>query len=223
MVMSASYPRASVPHSEAGFSLLELLMAMTISTAIMGSMVVVAGQMQRSYYSQIEGASVQQEARFALDWIVRELNTAGNNPMSIGTGTCPSSGTVFRAIRRDPNGDSVQNDIRVHSDLNTNGLLGGSTSACVEAGEDVTIQLNTSTNTIQRRDNNTEIATVDMSDSVITNLTFAYLDSNRATAASDAAVSFIQVTVTSQTPTTNAHTGQRQTFTESAEVRVRSR
>lgn len=199
-------------------------MAMTISTAIMGSMVVVAGQMQRSYYSQIEGASVQQEARFALDWIVRELNTAGNNPMSVGTGTCPSSGTVFRAIRRDPNADSVQSDIRVHSDLNGNGLLGGlTTSTCTEAGEDVTIQLNTTTNTIQRRDNNTETSAVDMSDSVITGLTFAYLDSNRATTASDAAVTFIQVTVTSRTPTTNANTGQRQTFTETAEVRVRSR
>ena len=222
--MPTPHPRPSAQNGEAGFSLLELLMAMTISTAIMGSMVVVAGQMQRSYYSQIEGASVQQEARFALDWIVRELNTAGNNPMSIGTGACPSSGTVFRAIRRDPNGDSVQNDIRVHSDLNTNGLLGGfSSSACVEAGEDVTIQFNTSTNTIQRRDNNTEMSAVDMSDSVITGLTFAYLDSNRATTASDAAVSFVQVTITSQTPTINANTGQRQTFTESAEVRVRSR
>ena len=222
--MSVPHPRPSAQRNEAGFSLLELLMAMTISTAIMGSMVVVAGQMQRSYYSQIEGASVQQEARFALDWIVRELNTAGNNPMSIGTGTCPSSGTVFRAIRRDPNADSVQNDIRVHSDLNGNALLGGLTTAtCTEAGEDVTIQLNTTTNTIQRRDNNTEVSAVDMSDSVITGLTFAYLDSNRATTASDAAVSFIQVTITSQTPTINANTGQRQTFTETAEVRVRSR
>jgi prepilin-type N-terminal cleavage/methylation domain-containing protein len=210
--------------TEAGFTLLELLMAMTISTAIMGSIVVVSGQLQRSYYRQIEGASVQQEARFALDWIVRELNTAGNNPMSVGTGTCPSAGTVFRSIRRDPNADNVQNDIRVHSDLNGNGLLGGLTvSTCTEAGEDITIQLNTATNTIQRRDNNTELAAVDKSDSVITGLTFAYLDSNRATAASDSAVSFIQITVTAQTPTVNADTGQPQTFTETAEVRVRSR
>ena len=209
--------------TEAGFTLLELLMAMTISTAIMGSIVVVSGQLQRSYYSQIEGASVQQEARFALDWIVRELNAAGNNPMGADTGACPSSGTVFRAIRRDPNADNVQNDIRIHSDSNGNGLLGGLSSACTEASEDITIQLNTTTNTIQRRDNNTEMAAVDKSDSVITGLTFAYLDSNRATTTADAAVSFVQITVTAQTPTINANTGARQSFTETAEVRVRAR
>ena len=209
--------------TEAGFTLLELLMAMSISTAIMGSIVVISGQLQRSYYSQIEGASVQQEARFALDWIVRELNAAGNNPMGVDTGACPSSGTVFRAIRRDPNADNVQNDIRIHSDFNGNGLLGGLSSACTEAGEDITIQLNTTTNTIQRRDNNTEMAAVDKSDSVITGLTFAYLDSNRATTTTDASASFIQITVTAQTPTINANNGQRQSFTETAEVRVRSR
>lgn len=209
---------------EAGFSLLELLMAMTISVSIMGSMVAVTGQLQRSYYSQIEGAAVQQEARFALDWIVRELSSAGNNPMSVTTGTCPAAGTVFRGIRRDPNGDSVQNDIRIHADLNGNGLLGGLTTAtCTEAGEDITIQLNTGTNTIQRRDNNTEISTVDISDSVITGLTFAYLDSNRAVTTSDAAICFIQVTVTSRTTTINNNTGQQQTFTETSEVRVRTR
>jgi len=209
---------------EAGFSLLELLMAMTISVSIMGSMVVVTGQLQRSYYSQIEGAAVQQEARFALDWIVRELSSAGNNPMGVATGLCPASATVFRGVRRDPNGDSVHNDIRIHTDLNGNGLLGGLTTAtCTEVGEDVTIQLNTGTNTIQRRDNNTELANVDMSDSVITGLTFAYLDTTRAAATADASVAFIQITITARTTTINNNTGQQQTFTESAEVRVRTR
>ena len=182
------------------------------------------GQLQRSYYQQIEGAAVQQEARFALDWIVRELSSAGNNPMSVSTGTCPAAGTVFRGIRRDPNGDTVHNDIRIHSDLNGNGLLGGLTTAtCTEAGEDVTIQLNTGTSTIQRRDNNTEAALVDMSDSVITGLTFAYLDTNRAVTTADAAVAFVRVTITSRTTTLNGNTGQQQTFTETAEVRVRTR
>jgi Tfp pilus assembly protein PilW len=210
---------------ETGFSLLELLLAMTISVSIMGSMVLVTGQLQRSYYSQIEGAAVQQEARFALDWIMRELASAGNNPMSISTGTCPAAGTVFRGLRRDPNADSVQNDIRIHADLNGNGLLGGLTTAtCTEAGEDVTISLNTTTNTIQRRDNNnTLLGTQDMSDSVITGLTFAYLDTNRVATTADAAIAFVRVTITSRTTTINNNTGQQQTFTEIGEVRVRTR
>lgn len=206
--------------TEAGFTLLELLMAMTISTAIMGSIVVVTGQFQQSYYRQIEGASVQHEARFAIDQIVRDLKIAGNNPLTISTSACPSSGNVFRAVRRDPNADNVQNDIRIHSDLNGNKLLGGQSGSCNEAGEDVTIQLNTTDRVIQRRDNNTQMAAVNITDSVITGLSFAYLNASRATTTSDAAVSFIQITVTATTPT---GIGQARSYTETAEVRVRTR
>jgi Tfp pilus assembly protein PilW len=211
-------------NSEAGFSLVELLVASAISVSIMGSVILVTSQLQRSYYSQLDGTAVQQEGRFALDWIIRTLVSAGNNPILITVSPCPSNGTTLRAIRRDPNGDNVQNDIRIHSDLNGNGLLGGpATDTCNEANEDITIALDTATNTITKRDNNLDASAVDMTDSVISGLTFTYLDSNRAATASDAAVCFIQVTVTSRTPTINNNTGQQTTYTNTAEVRVRTR
>jgi Tfp pilus assembly protein PilW len=217
-------PHAHVRRAaEAGFSLLELLMAITIGVAIMGSMVAMASQLQKSYYSQLDGAAVQQEGRFALDWIVRTLQSTGNNPILITTSACPSTGTTFRAIRRDPNADGVQNDIRVHSDLNGNGLLGGLSAACTEANEDITISLDTVNNTITRRDNNIDASALAMTDGVITGLTFTYLGGDRVATADDAAVSFVQVTVTSRTPTVNAQTGQQTTFTNTAEVRVRTR
>jgi Tfp pilus assembly protein PilW len=209
---------------EGGFSLVELLMASTISVAIMGSIVLVTSQLQRSYYSLLDGAAVQQEGRFAIDWIARTLVSAGNNPIMITVSPCPSTGNTFRAIRRDPNGDGVQSDIRIHSDLNGNGLLGGlATDACTEANEDITIALDTTNNTITKRDNNTDAAALAMTDTVITGLTFTYLDCNRATTALDAGVCFIRVAVISRTPTLNNNTGQQTTFTETAEVRVRTR
>lgn len=208
-----------------GFSLLELLMAMTISVAIMGSIVAVAGQLQRSYYVQLDGAAVQQEGRHALDWILRTLQSAGSNPDRITVSACPSTGTTFRVVRRDPNGDTVQNDIRIHSDLNPpNGLLGGLTSVtCTESGEDITIALDTTNSVITRRDNNTQTTADVMTDAVITGLTFTYLNGSRATATTDDAVAWVQVSVTSQTPTVDNNTGQRPTYTHTGEVRIRTR
>ena len=221
-------PSARASHKrQAGFTLIEVLLATTITSVIMGGIVLVTSQLSRSYYSQLDGAAVQQESRFALDWIVRTLTSAGNNPNStlLVTSPCPAAGNTFRAIRRNPNGDANQDDIRIHSDLNGNGLLGGAaTGTCPEANEDVTIALNTLTSTITMDDNNTTaVAAFDMTDSVISGLTFGYLDCDRAATANDAAVCYVQVAVTSRTPTVNNNTGQRTTYTNRAEVRIRTR
>lgn len=218
--------RRSSRARQAGFTLIEVLLATTITATIMGGIVLVTSQLSRSYYSQLDGAAVQQEGRFALQWIVNALTAAGNNPMLMTTSVCPApSGTTFRAIQRNPDADAFQNDIRIHSDLNGNGLLGGLTTAtCTEANEDVTISLPTGTTTITKRDNNIDTtAALDMSDVVITGLLFTYLDCNRAATTVDASVCFVQVTVTSRTPTVNNNTGVRTSFTNSAEVRVRTR
>lgn len=211
--------------SAAGFSMLELLIATTIGAAILGPIIMVTGQLQTSYARQLDGGAVQQEARYALDWITRTLASAGSNPSNITVSACPAAGTTFRAIRRDPNGDSVQNDIRIHADVSPpNGVLGGlTTAACTEAGEDITIAYDAANRTITRRDNNIDGAAVAMSDRVMSQLAFAYLDSNRAVAAADSAVSFIQVTVSAQNPTADLALGQPLTFTLTSEVRVRTR
>ena len=211
--------------SAAGFSMLELLIATTIGAAILGPIVMVTGQLQTSYARQLDGGAVQQEARYALDWMTRTLASAGSNPSKVSVSACPAAGTAFRAIRRDPNGDNVQNDIRIHADINPpNGLLGGlTTGACTEAGEDITIAYDAANRTITRRDNNIDGAAVAMSDSVISQLAFTYLDVNRAAAATDGLVAFIQVTVSAQNPTADLALGQPLTFALTSEVRVRTR
>jgi Tfp pilus assembly protein PilW len=212
--------------SESGFSLVELLVSSVIVTAMMGTVIMVASQMQRSYTSQVDGAGVQQEARFALDWITRTLVSAGSNPQAITIGACPAAGTAFRAIRRDPNADGVQNDVRVHADINPpNGVLGGvgGILGCTESREDITISYDAANRSIMRRDNNTEAAAVPMSDTVISNLLFTYLDNNRVATANDGSVAFVRVTVTAQTPQRDAYRNAPLTFTMSEEVRVRTR
>ncbi len=207
-----------------GFTLAELLVAMAVGSLVIGSAMLLTGQMQKSYGSQIDGAAVQQEARYAMDWISRALLSAGSNPTRITVADCPVAGTAFRAIRRDPNGDGVNNDVRIHADISPpNGLLGGPAGACTEAGEIVTIAHDVANRTVTRRDDNIDAAAVAMSDTVITQLLFQYFTANGAVAAIDDTVSVVRVTISARTPANDPYTGQPVTFTTSADVRLRAR
>ena len=207
-----------------GFTLAELLVSMAIGSLVVGSAVLLTGQMQKSYGSQIDGAAVQQEARYAMDWISRALVSAGSNPTRITVGACPAAGTAFSAVTRDPNADGVNNDIRLHADVNPpNGLLGGLAGACNEPNEIVTIAHDAANRTITRLDHSVDAAALPMSDTVITQLLFQYFSANGAAAVSDAQVSVVRVTISARTPTNDAYTGQPVTFTTSADVRLRAR
>ena len=207
-----------------GFTLAELLVSMAIGSLVVGSAVLLTGQMQKSYGSQIDGAAVQQEARYAMDWISRALVSAGSNPTRMTVAACPVAGTAFSAIRRDPNADGVNNDVRIHADVNPpNGLLGGLAGACTETGEIITIGHDVANRTITRQDHSVDAAAVGMSDSVITQLLFQYFSANGTVAALDDAVSVVRVTITARTPAIDAYTGQPVTFTTSTDVRLRAR
>src|SRR5687767_2451067 len=66
--------------SEGGFTLVEFLVSSFIMTAVLSSAVALAMQIQESYQSDLDGEVVEQEARYALDWITRDLRSAGSNP-----------------------------------------------------------------------------------------------------------------------------------------------
>lgn len=216
--------RARISRNEAGFTIAELLVAMAVGSLVIGSAVMLTGQMQKSYGAQVDGAAVQQEARYAMDWITRALQSAGSNPSMVTVGACPAAGTAFRAIRRDPNADNVHNDVRIHADINPpNGLLGGLAAACNEAGEIITIGHDVANNTITRFDHSIDGAAVAMSDRVITQLLFTYLTAAGAVAATDDATSTVRVTISARTPAADPYTGQPVTFTLTSDVRMRSR
>jgi len=219
-----SRARARGASDAAGFTLAELLVAMAVGSLVVGSAVLLTGQMQKAYGSQIDGAAVQQEARYAMDWITRALLSAGSNPSKMTVAACPAAGTAFRAIQRDPNADGVNDDVRIHADINPpNGLLGGLAGACTEANEIVTIGYVPASRVITRQDHSIDASAVSMSDAVITQLLFQYLTSGGATAATDDAVATVRVTITARTPSIDPYTGQPVDFTISSDVRMRSR
>lgn len=211
---------------ERGFSLVEMMIAAGITAAVVGAAVALSTSIQNVYSYELEDAAVQQEARFALDWIGRTISAAGSNPYGITAGVCPVA-TTFTPIQIDPDGDDVNDDIRVHADVNPpNGILTGTVAdGCDdEDGEDVTISHDADAMTITREDMALDDAgPVAMTDAVVTELLFTYLNTNRAATTDADSVVYVQVDLTVKSRSRNPYTGDYTTYSYESEIRVRSR
>jgi Tfp pilus assembly protein PilW len=92
-----------------GFGLVELLVSMTVLgfvLAIVGS--ILAG-VQRNYLAQRQLIEANDNARAALDMLVRQLRMAGNNPFNVGG---------VQALGPNPNGSGILNSVRIQADWN---------------------------------------------------------------------------------------------------------
>lgn len=197
---------------EGGFTLVEFMIASLIATIVLGSTVALATQIQQSYSTQLDDAAVEQEARYALDWIARDLRAGGSDPYDIVT---PDDQEVWL----DPNGGGDDNDsIRLQSDVNPpNGVLDGD-------GENVTIAFDSAKNVITRLDANADDpAAVAMTDAIFTDLSFTFLNAAHAETATSSLVTYVRVEVTAQSRAINPNTQEYPTSTLATEVRLRTR
>ena len=199
------------------------MIAMAITTAVLGATVALATQLQQTFSTELDDVAMEEEGRFALDWIARILRSAGSNPYSIAISPCPEADTPFQALRLDPNGNGLQDDVRVQADINPpNGLLIGSVGDCSEEGEDVTIAHDPDTRTITKQDHaNEEI--VAMTEPIFNELNFTYLDSDRMVTENAAAVAYVQIRVTGQSKARDPITAQYTPSSLETEVRLRTR
>ncbi len=206
-----------------GFTLIEFMIAMAITAAVLGGTVALASQIQRSYSTQLDDTTAEEEVRFALDWIAQALRNAGTNPYNISASGCAAAS--FSAITIDPDGNGDDDDIRIHADISPpNGLLGGTAGACDEEGEDVTIAYDPDALVITRQDNNIDADPVEMTEPVIGGLTFTYLNSARAVTADPDLVAYVQVEIVARSEAgTSIQAGEAAAYTLSTEVRLRTR
>jgi prepilin-type N-terminal cleavage/methylation domain-containing protein len=204
--------------TERGFTLIEFMIAMAITAAVLGGTVTLASQLQQVYSTQLDDTTVEEEVRFVLDWMTQALRNAGSNPYSITASLCGVGG-AFAALTITGN-DSV----RIHSDMNPpNGLLGGDGLTCDEDGEDVTIAHDAAAMVITRQDHNVDFAPVVMTEPVIEDLVFTYLDSSRNVTANANLVSYVRVTVTGKSEAYNTLFGEGTTSVLETEVHIRTR
>jgi len=94
-------------HSNAGYSLIEMMIAMGIGTAVLGAAVLLSSGVQAAYSHELDDAAVQQEARFALEWINRTIAGAGSNPYDASVAECLEVDAAFVPLTFDPDGNGV--------------------------------------------------------------------------------------------------------------------
>ena len=179
---------------------------------VLGSAVGLATQIQTAYGTQYNDNVAEQEARYALDWIARDLRSAGSDPyFVIGDN---------QEVWIDPNGGANDDDsIRLEVDAFPNGPDGDN----ADSGEVITIALDSANRTITRRNHNAGEATgVAMTEPIFTDLAFTWLDTAKNETADPELVAFIGVAVTVQSSESTSFSGDR-TTTLSTEVRLRTR
>ena len=91
-----------------GFTLLELLISTAILTIVLGSITTGIVSIQRGYTLQNRIVEAQDNARLALETMVRLVRVAGNDPQEL----------AFQALDPDPDGNSQLDDIRLRADWN---------------------------------------------------------------------------------------------------------
>ena len=210
---------------ERGFTLIEMMISAALTMVVVGAAVALATTVQQVYSYELDDAAVQQEARFALDWISRTIAAGGSNPYDIGD---PAEGAAIdqelSCTMAAPGFVIGATSIQVLSDVyRPNGLLAGEDAVCDEVGEDVTIAFDSVAKVITRLDPAIDAAAAAMTDAVVSGLSFTYLNAGRAVTADAGAVVYVQVTVSVQSKSRNPYTGEYTIYSYDTEVRVRSR
>jgi len=174
--------RRWLPRDERGLSLAELVVTLAIFAVVMVGLVTTWGKAQEAYFVGSESAEVQQNVRAAIDFMVREIRSAGRDATVCafdyatastldcdgtkvtnctarlaGSGTPPREtanglgGQGCTGVYAIPFGQATATTLRIRSDRNHNGRIGGlanaitsPASAADRGEEDVLYALSTS-------------------------------------------------------------------------------
>jgi len=191
--------------------LIDFTIAALIMSIVLGGAIVLATQLQQSYSTRLDDAGVQQEARYALDWIARDLRSAGSDPYGIVADD--------QEIWLDPNAGAMPDDsIRIQSDIHLpDGVLD-------DEGENVTIALDPLNRVITRTDANADDPSAQpMTDAIFTALRFTFLNAGRVATTNPKLVAYVRIEVSAQSRARDPNTGEFTTATLATEVRLRTR
>jgi len=143
-----------------GFSLTELLITTAVLTIVMGIVIQMIVSVQNNYMTQQGLIEAQNNARAALDIMVRLTRMAGNDPDRIN----------FQAIDPDPDNNGQLDSIHLRGDWNP------ADGALDDTYEDIIFSVNNGTMFKQEPGDPGPVEFLDS----IGSLTFAYLDRNNA-------------------------------------------
>jgi prepilin-type N-terminal cleavage/methylation domain-containing protein len=82
-----------------GFTLVELMIALFIGGIVMASVVTSFQSQQKTYLAQDQVVEMRQNARVAMDMLVRDIRMAGHDPHRLGAGITDAADTVIQFTR----------------------------------------------------------------------------------------------------------------------------
>ena len=159
-----------------GFTLVEMLVALGIGMVVLAAVTTTFISQARFYSAQEQVNEMEQNARGALDLIMRELKMAGYNPNGGSF-----SGVTYNASQ-----------LLIQADLDSNGAISTSSTA----NEQITYTHDSANNQIKRALGS---GTAQVLADNITLFTFSYLDSNGASTTTTANIRQVAVSITAQT------------------------
>ena len=160
----------------AGFTLVELMVSMAISLAVLAAIAGTFTAQTRQTNAEEQLGQMQQNVRGALDLMIREIHMAGYKP----------AGGAFNGIQT-----SSATTLRIKLDLDSSGVETDGTT------DDISYAFDSSTGLISRTLNNTG-STATLADNV-TAFSFTYLDANGASTTTNTAVRRITINITART------------------------
>ena len=178
----------SPKNKESGFTLVELLIAMTIGLIILAALSSTFLMQRKIYDVQEQIVEMVQTARAAMDMMSREIRIAGYAP----TGYVPTGGTMQRS---DPTGANFvgipydANKLQIYADLDGNGSTADSNENITYTYDGTNLQI----------DRNTGGGAQPFAENIQSPFIFDYLDSAGNAPTTTADIRQIRITITART------------------------
>ena len=186
----------------AGFSLLELIISISLLSLLMAAVFDTVWRVEKGYSHEKRVSAMQENQRYAMEMITRALRNAGNNP----------EGIAVDKVDLDPDGNGQKDSIRIQSDCNP------PDGDIADSEEDVLFRV--SGNSLLYRDGPPGSTETSIADNVQSLLFAAFDDQGNATTNVDL-MSAIVITLTATTERRSLQTGAARTQTLTATVNLR--
>jgi type IV pilus assembly protein PilW len=168
--------RASSSSKIAGFTLIELIVSMALSLAVLAAIAGTFTVQTRQNSAEEQLAQMQQSVRGALDLMIREIQMAGYKP----------AGGSFNGIET-----STATTLRIKLDLDSSGV------ASDGATDDISYSYDSATGLLTRTLNNGG-SSATLADN-ITAFSFSYLNASGAATTTNTAVRRVTISITART------------------------
>ena len=178
-----------------GFSLIELLIALAVTSILLVGIFNIFLSQHRTYIAQDQIVEMQENVRAAMDIMLRDIRMAGYDPTEVG-------GMGITNI------DEAIPSLSFTADINENGVIGAS-----ESNEDITYRYDSNTLEIRRKSTTNDNLLPLVSN--IQSLNFRYFDENGnllPSPVSAANVRIVEISITSRTSNPDPYYSQNSGF-----------